>query len=226
MQDRQTKRRHGGAKKGKMHSYTGNDTCDNNDIIETIDTEDVTPQYISMGENASIDEVGPHQKLRQEIGYLNNKDMVNNCRVSGTRRLNNMGKDKKDRKDRASECNSRSMSSRSMTKIASGSSSSSFYGTDMETDTNSTSSSSAKTSRSTVQSNSIAGCRQVVKTKGKIRSGMYDKHNEEVKKKLKWPHRNLDYTYKAKNVEYKDITYNQYVAGESKIIGCVTNWTN
>ena len=47
---------------------------------------------------------------------------------------------------------------------------------------------------------------------------MYDKPNQEVMRKMRWAHRFLDYQYRSKHIDFKDLTLNQYMVGESKII--------
>ena len=52
----------------------------------------------------------------------------------------------------------------------------------------------------------------------KVRSGMYDKPNDDIIRKMRWPHRGLEYTYRAQGLDFGDMTYYQYIMGESKII--------
>ena len=47
---------------------------------------------------------------------------------------------------------------------------------------------------------------------------MYDRPNEEIIRKMRWAHRGLEYTYRAKGLEFNDMSFHQYVAGETKII--------
>ena len=54
--------------------------------------------------------------------------------------------------------------------------------------------------------------------KSRIRSGFYDKPNDNIVHKMKWVHKCLEYTYSAKNVEFTKMSFYQFVAGETKII--------
>ena len=89
--------------------------------------------------------------------------------------------------------------------------SSRFYGSDSDSD----SSGSAKSGRKHSKFKHVKSKR---KRKGIRSSGMYDKANIDIVHKIKWPHRGLEFQFRAKSVEFSKLTYNQYIAGETKII--------
>ena len=166
------------------------------------------------------------ESVNAEIGYLNNKDMIEFCSETGVQQIENMGKDRTRKHRRSDETGSERETSSSDETSTTRSSrlretqssmrstqASSFYGRDSSEDSISTRKSASKSSYSSRKS-SIKGKHG----KRKLKSGMYDRPNEEVIRKLRWAHRYLEYTYRSKNLEFKNMTCNQYIAGETKVM--------
>ena len=166
-------------------------------------------------------------KLIQEVRNLNINDNISELKDMGLRQILRMlkgaskhiDKDLGDSQDEVESQISRrtgKSQSSSRTTVSSGSRTSrasskvsSFYGESGED-------SGDSSNQESIGMSSFNPIR--VNRNQKLVSGMYDKVNQDVLRKMKWAHRSLEYNYRAKGVEFGDLTYNQYIAGESKII--------
>ena len=174
---------------------------------------------------------GANNDLRQEVGWLNNRDLNSNCSLSGITKLT-MGKSKSGsskKSDKRGQHSDKGTSSSDEGSLNSeGRSSKSGYGSTRSSRTTSTAAKSASfygrdsSEESAGSTKSSSRCTNVTRrSRRKLKSGMYDRPNEDIIRKVKWAHRYLDYVYRSRNLDFKVMNFNQYIAGESKIIALV-----
>ena len=161
-------------------------------------------------------------QLTSQIGRLNNQECLINCSTSGLRKLEetsnktgSMSGNSRSSSEGSSRKSSRSRATTD-TRTSRESRLTSFLGRDTDTDEES-SQPSTKSSKSIISSkhSSIRG--RNTKSR-KTKSGMYDRHNDNIVRKMRWAHRSLDYAYHARDIDLKNLTFSQFIAGESKII--------
>ena len=119
----------------------------------------------------------------------------------------------------SSSASSKTTSSRASKTSKTSNRSSRFYGSDSSSDDESSKSSNSRTGRRRLSYYSKR--KNKVKShnkKGKKASGMYEKANANIVNKVTWAHRGLEYHYCEKSIEFGKISYNQYIAGETKLI--------
>ena len=169
------------------------------------------------------------EALTSDIRELNINSKLKHCSVPGTRNmsLSKVSRMESDSEEEGSYAtlqgsrDKRSITSR-QSRATTSSKASNFFGKDSGTETDEEDNgiaeslkSSKSQSQCSIYSNNSKSVGSRVK---KLRSGMYDKPNEDIMIKLKWPHNSLDYAYRSRLVEFNRLTYNQYIAGETKII--------
>ena len=205
------------AHQNKSVNATGNDTID------------------TASQSKSANAIDKSHGYKQDINDMCTKPFQF-CSDTGTRRMSmskfstheSFNSEERSRrsahsKGRASKVSSSSASTTSRdshSSLASSSKASTFFGNDSGEDTDAGSEVDNTTIR---ESKSHSSSKIRNKKDVKLRSGMYDKPNDDIIIKVKWAHNSLDYAYRSKSVAFNKLTYNQYIAGESKIIRICEN---
>ena len=194
-------------------------------------------QEITMGEHASVNadqtsasvNAKQMQAINNDIAEININKIIP-CSNTGTRNMSSskfsqsarsLDEDSDSRGSRGSNDTKRSKKSTAGSRVTMSSRTSTasraraFYGQDSDDESTTVRDDMESLGKSSTIFTSVSHTKS---KKKKLKSGMYDKPNQDIVTKLKWPHNSLDYTYRSKVMEFNKITFNQYIAGESKII--------
>ena len=173
---------------------------------------------LSHGHGACGD-IGPDDKSKEELisksAFCDSESEVEMSHRSQKRGKESDEEGSKDGSRRTNKETRSCASSRASTVTSSRAST--FYGRESDSDSDSVDNYFGK-SRSKTTGSTNFYINNKKNSKSKLKSGMYDKPIDNIVRKVKWAHHNLDYTYRSKTIEYKQFIYYQYVAGESKLV--------